>query len=99
MDLRAYYRKIRDTEAQLPAGACVVVSHDTADGGKAGVVSEVPRGVAARMVVEGAVRIATPEEAAGYHGELAERRREVEQATMGRVQYVTLAGEGKKTRG
>ena len=99
MDLKVYYRKIRDTEAGLPEGASVVVSNETADGGKAGVGSEVPRGVAARMLVEGAAHIATAEEAQEYYDLLAERRQAVEQAMNGRPQYVTPAAlEAKKTR-
>ena len=43
MDLRAYYQKIRDTEAEITEAFPMVVSLATADGGKEGVLTEVTR--------------------------------------------------------
>ncbi len=58
MDLRGYYQKLRQLEASLPE-PCVVISHDTSDGGKAGVRTEVPRSIAAKMVTDGTARVAS----------------------------------------
>ena len=58
MDLRAYYQKIRDVEAKIPGPYAVVVSLATPDGGKAGMLTEVPRRVAAKMVVDGTATLA-----------------------------------------
>lgn len=78
MDLRAYYRKIRDTVASLPDKDVVVVSHETGDGGKAGVYTEVPKEVAAKMIVDGTAGLATPEEAAGFRERQAAAKEQAE---------------------
>jgi hypothetical protein len=63
MDLRLYYQKIRDTQAEIGQAFPVVVSHETPDGGKAGTLTEVPAVVAAKMLVDGIARLARQEEA------------------------------------
>lgn len=62
MDLRAYYQKVRDTEAGISTPYVVLVSLATPDGGKPGVVTEVPTLIGARMIVEGSARQATSQE-------------------------------------
>ena len=66
MNLRAYYQKIREMAAELePEGASVwLTSLATPDGGRAGVVVEAPRELAAKLIVEGKSRKATPDEVA-----------------------------------
>lgn len=71
MDLRALYRKIRQEEERIAEPHVIVVSEQTPDGGKAGVKTEVTRSAAARLIVEGRAKLATPEEAAEYFAELA----------------------------
>ena len=73
MDLRAFYQKLRKIEQDITDPHVVVVSQETADGGKAGQRSEVSRSIAARSILEGRARLATAEEAAEY-------RRAIEQA-------------------
>jgi hypothetical protein len=98
MDLRAYYRKIRETEAQLPADEVVVVSHETADGGVAGVKTEVPRRLAAKLLVEGKARLATAEEAEDYRRELKEaHRRAQEIAAASKVQIAVISDNELRT--
>jgi len=63
MNLRLYYEKIRELEQSIAGDHVVVVSHETPDGGKAGAKTEVPRKVAAKMVVDGVAHLAEPEEA------------------------------------
>jgi hypothetical protein len=58
MDLRVYYQKIREVESGIREPFVTVVSRATADGGKAGVKTDVPRRVAARLVVEGKADLA-----------------------------------------
>ena len=62
MDLRNYYRKIREMEATMPEKFPVVTSLATEDGGREGVISEVSRYQAAKLMVEGKVRLATEQE-------------------------------------
>lgn len=72
MDLRAYYRKINLVEAEISEADAVVISYETPDGGKAGMASEVPKRVAAKLVVEGKARLATPEESEEHRKDLRE---------------------------
>lgn len=62
MDLRLYYQKVHDMEAQMGQAFPVVVSEETPDGGKAGTLTEVPAAVAAKMLVDGTARLATKKE-------------------------------------
>lgn len=53
MDLREYYRRIRDVEAGIVEPCVTVVSRKTPDGGRKGLKTVVPRAVAARLIVDG----------------------------------------------
>ncbi len=90
MDLRAYYQKIRDVEKSLKGADAVVVSLSTPDGGKEGVATEVPRAIAARMVVEGSARLATAEETKTFLERTAEAKRAADQAAAATRMQVTV---------
>ena len=62
MDLRQYFKKLRDTENGLSDTYPLVVSLETSDGGKAGTVSEVTREQAAKLIVENCARLANEAE-------------------------------------
>ena len=95
MDLRAYYQKVRDTEAGLTSPHVVVVSLATPDGGRPGVVTEVPTPIAARMVVEGAARQATEAEVRSYREQQAAAKQAAEDAaTASKVQVVIMPASG-----
>ncbi|MGC9969380.1 MAG: hypothetical protein ABSE56_02200 [Bryobacteraceae bacterium] len=92
MDLKVYYQKMRQIEAALGEAHVVVVSQETPDGGRAGVRTEVPRLVAAKLIVEGRARLATAEEASEYREQTAEAKRAAEQAaTAGRMQITVIS--------
>ncbi len=98
MDLRLYYRKIRETEAEIKEADTVVASLETPDGGRAGRRTEVPRAVAARMIVEGTARLATAEEAAEFREQVAEAKRQADQsAAANRVQLTVMTEADLKT--
>ena len=59
MDLKLYYQKVRNTEAEIAEAFPVLVSKETQDGGKDGRCAEVTRAIAAKMIVEGSARLAT----------------------------------------
>ena len=59
MDVKTYYQKIRETEATIATPYAVVMSLPTDDGGKKGVLVEVTRHLAAKMIVEGSAQMAT----------------------------------------
>jgi molybdenum-dependent DNA-binding transcriptional regulator ModE len=91
MDLRAYYRKIREVENTLSEPYVVLVSVATQDGGKAGIRTEVTRHIAARLIAEGKARLATPEEAISFHEENEEAKKTFDQAILAsRVQVVMM---------
>ncbi len=69
MDLKAYYRRVREIEASLPEGDVLVASLATPDGGKAGVLTELNRFDAAKLMADGRARSATPEEISSYKQE------------------------------
>jgi hypothetical protein len=91
MDLRMYYQKIREVEEKL-ADPVVMVSLETADGGKAGMRTEVPKRVAAKLVVEGRARVADEDEARAFHEAVAEAKQNADQlADASRMQWVVVA--------
>lgn len=57
MDLREYWKKVREAEQKLAEPFVTVVSVKTADGGRKGRKTVVPRAVAARLVVDGKVEL------------------------------------------
>ena len=72
MDLQMYYQKIRDMETKIAEEFPLVVSMETADGGKGGTKTEVPRRLAAKLMVEGQARLASKDELKAYREVMAE---------------------------
>lgn len=97
MDLRSYYKKVRETEESLKGDHFVLVSLETPEGGKAGVLTEAPRHVAARLIAETRARLATTEEAREFHDEhqAAREAREQEEAAK-RVQVMVIPSHETK---
>ena len=92
MDLQMYYQKIREMEAKIADEFALVVSVEAADGGKSGRKTEVPRRLAAKLLVEGHVRLATKDEAKAYRELLAEAQRVAERAAAAaRLQLTVLS--------
>ena len=60
-----------------------MVSVETSDGGKGGTKTEVPRRLAAKLVVEGLARLASKDELKAYREMLAEAKRLAEQGGGG----------------
>ena len=91
MDLTRYYQKIREVEASITDAFAVVVSLETPDGGKGGILSEVPPRVAAKMVVDGTAKLASKQQAQELREALAEAHRAAEEAAAAsRVQLTVL---------
>lgn len=92
MDVKQYYRKIHDVEAGLKDKYPMVISLETPDGGKAGVVSEVSRPLAAKLIVEGRAALANDAEIERYRQEQAEAKRSAEKAELAkRLQVAIIA--------
>ena len=100
MDLRSYYKKVREAEATLQGNDIVLVSLETTEGGKEGVRTEAPRGVAARLLAEGRARVATEPEATAFRAGLQASRKQYEQEEAARrVQIVMMpARDARKTQ-
>ena len=91
MDLRAYYRKVREVQSQLEGENIVLVSEATPEGGREGVFTEAPRAVAARLISEGRARTATQEEAEAFFEERRRAREAFEQDEAAkRVQVMVI---------
>lgn len=91
MDLRQYFRRIQELEKGLTDEYPVVISLETADGGKAGVVFEVSRANAAKLLVEGRAALASDEEKEAYVTAQASARAAIEKAELAkRVQFAVI---------
>lgn len=95
MDLKQYYKKLREIESGLKDEDVLVISLDTADGGKAGVVSEVPRDVAAKMILEGRGVLAGEKEKQAYFERQAATKKAAQKAELARrIQVAIIADSG-----
>lgn len=66
MDLKAYFKKIRDVEATIPTPYVVIAGLETPDGGREGTFTEVPKRLAARMIAESRGRLASAAETESF---------------------------------
>lgn len=74
MDLRQYYKKLHELEAGMSDAHVLVVSEETDDGGKPGVVTEVARRNACKLMVEGRAKLADAKQIEEFRiGEALER--------------------------
>jgi hypothetical protein len=92
MDLKGYFKKVRELEEQFPGKDVLVISRATPDGGKEGVATLAPKRLACQLIVDGKARAASEAEAAAYEKEQAARRSqavEEEMASRVHVQIVT----------
>ena len=99
MDLRSYYIKVRDAESLLTGESLVVASLATAEGGKDGVMTEVPRRIAAQLIAEGRARVATEEETEAFHERHREAKRQYEREEAARrVQVMVIPSTDLKNQ-
>ena len=75
MDLRVYYQEICELESKIESEFPLVVSLETGNGGKQGARTEVARRLAAKMLLDGSARLATPEETQQYREDSEEARK------------------------
>lgn len=92
MDLKAYYRKIREIESGIADEYPVVKSLATPNGGRPGRLTEVTRLVAARMLAEGLVEVAATEEAQDFHKRIeTAQQAEEERREAAKIQFTILS--------
>jgi hypothetical protein len=95
MDLRIYYTKIREQEAKIGCEFPIVVSAETQDGGKAGVKTEVPKRIAAKMIIDGVARLARGPETDAFMAErdaAVRAAQEAAETTKLAVNIITSSG-------
>src|SRR6266446_3982584 len=79
MNLRTYYQKIRDIEQALVEPFVVLESLEPADGSKGGLLSEVPKPLAAKMIADGRARLAPEQAVIEFHARKVEAKRTADQ--------------------
>jgi hypothetical protein len=84
MDLRVYYQKIRMIENEISEEFPVLVSRETSDGGKAGVMSQVSRFLAARLIAEEKAILASPEATEAFHA----ANRDAQRAAQEQIEFL-----------
>lgn len=95
MDVRQYFRKLRETEANIDDNYPLVMSLETEDGGKAGLVTEVHRHVAAKMIVEGRAVLANEEEKSRYREQQISAQRAAEKEQLSKRLQVAIVTESE----
>jgi hypothetical protein len=93
VDVRQYYRKVREAENSILEPYPLMVSLETSDGGRAGIISEVSREAAAKLIVEGRAVPATVEEQVLYREKQAAARERAESADLARRVQVAIISE------
>ena len=93
MDLKKYFRKIREIESGINEPHVFVSSLETPDGGKAGVVTEVSREQAAKMIAEGRAVLASKPERERFLEHQAAARAAAQKAEAARKLQVTIVSE------
>jgi hypothetical protein len=74
-----------------------MVSLPTAEGGKAGVKTEVPRAIAAKLIAEQRARVATEQEALEFHEANQQARSQYEEeAAARRLQVMVIPAQDLK---
>jgi hypothetical protein len=90
MDLRAYYRRVREVEVSITEDHVVVVSLATPEGGKAGVRTEVPKAIAAKLIAEGRARLGSEEEADEFRSANRQAKEKFDQEEAARRMHVVV---------
>lgn len=92
MDLKAYYRRIRELETSFEDEFLMIKSLATEAGGVAGRVTEVSRLTAARMIVDGRAEVASEPEAEAFRAQREEaRKQETEKRQASQIQFTVLS--------
>ncbi|HSB14227.1 MAG TPA: hypothetical protein VLE22_07190 [Bryobacteraceae bacterium] len=98
MDLKAFYQKLRKIETEIIEPFVIIASKETPDGGRPGVLTEVGRRIAARMIAEGVASLAEEAEVSRFRAEISAARREAEQQAIASKLQVTVVTEGKSKK-
>jgi ribosomal protein L9 len=98
MNLRTYYQKVKDIEQTLVEPFVVLESQETPDGGRKGVLTEVPKPLAARMIADGRAHPASEEAAKEFQEKNTQAKRQSDQEAAANRMQVTLVPTGEFRR-
>jgi hypothetical protein len=98
VDLKQYFRKIREIEATINTPHTFVTSLETPDGGKGGIVTEVTREIAAKMIAEGRALLTTNTERETFLAQQETERVQAEKAEAARRVHVTIVSDTQSIR-
>ena len=98
MDLKSYFRKIRQAEQEIAEPHTFVMSLETSDGGRAGLLTEVTREIAARMIVEGRAVLAAKPDRDKFLERQASARSAAQRADLAQRLQVTIVADGESVR-
>ena len=98
MDLRQYFRKLREAETNMPDAHVFVTSLETPDGGRPGIITEVPRDIAAKMLVEGRAVLSTKQEKEHFLEAQRIARAAAQRAEIAQRLQVTVVPEDETLR-
>jgi hypothetical protein len=93
MDLKQYFRKVREIEANIKESYVLISSLETADGGKPGVLSEVSREIAAKVIAEGRAIVASDAEVKRFAEEQSFAKKAAEKAALARRLQVAIIAD------
>ena len=92
MDIRVYFRKIREIERAIREPYVVVVSLDTPEGGRAGCLTQVSRAAAAHLIADLKARLADEAETAAFHQSSSEALAAAEEERLaGKIQLTVVS--------
>jgi hypothetical protein len=90
MNLRSYFQRIREVERSLTTPFTVIVSHETSDGGKDGLLTEVSSQLAARMIADGRAHLANDDVVRDFQQKKADAKRVADEEAMASKMQVTI---------
>lgn len=93
MDLKQYFRRLREIEESFVDKYPVVISLETPDGGKAGLITETSRHVAAKMIVESRAVLANSEQKTAYYEHQEATKKAAEKAELARRVQVAIISD------
>jgi hypothetical protein len=96
MDLRQYFQRIREVEAGINEPHTFVKSLNTPDGGRAGLITEVSRSLAAKLIVEGRAVLASQDETETFEKQQASERAAAHRVEASRQLQVVFVSDPDK---
>ena len=95
MDVRQYFRKLREIEAGIAEPFTFITSLENPDGGRPGVISEVSRELAAKLLAEGRAVLSSDGEVKEFQETQVAKKMAFEKAEMAKRVQVTIVSDSE----